>query len=73
MDVRNDRDLTLFGDNRQRIGVIRSGDSDADDIAAGGGEFRNLLESAVDVCRLRRGHGLHTDPCVPADLLLCQH
>ena len=38
----------------------------AHDVAARGGERVDLLEGALDIRSLRRGHGLHRDGCAAA-------
>ena len=67
VDVGDDRDLRLAGDGRQRVGVVLRRAGDADDLAAGGGEFGDLLEGRADVGGARRGHRLHRDRGVSAD------
>ena len=42
-------------------------DGDADDLGAGEGEGRNLLDGAGDVGRVGVGHGLDDDRDLPAD------
>jgi len=39
VDVRDDRDLRLLGDDRQRVGVVLTRHRHADDVAAGGGQL----------------------------------
>ena len=43
------------------------GHGDADDVAAGRGQFGDLLQRRVDVGGQRRRHRLHRDRCVAAD------
>ena len=47
VDVGDHRDLRLLRDRRKRLGVVRRGAGDPDDVAAGGGELGDLLERAL--------------------------
>ena len=67
MDIRNHRDGRLLGNSRKRLGIDGLGASNAHDIAAGGGQLRNLLQRTVNVVRLGIGHRLHRDRRVRAD------
>ncbi len=67
VDVRDDGDARLLGDDGQRLGVLVRRAGDPDDVAAGGGELRDLLEGGADVVGLRRRHRLHGDGGVTAD------
>ena len=51
----------------QRLGVVGVGHGHPDDLAAGRGEFGDLLQRRVDVSRLRGAHRLHRDRVVAAD------
>ena len=67
VDVRDDRDLGLLRDRRERLSVLCRGAGHAHDVAAGRREFCDLLQSAVDVGGLRRRHGLDGDLMVGPD------
>ena len=60
----------LLRDGRQRVGVVLRRDGDADDVAAGGRQLRDLLQRRVDVGGLRGAHGLDADGGVAADSTL---
>ncbi|MPM27666.1 hypothetical protein SDC9_74179 [bioreactor metagenome] len=68
VDVGDDRDLGLLGDDVQYVGVVLARNGDPDDVAAGGGQLGDLLEGPIDVGGLRGGHGLHRDGSVATDL-----
>ena len=61
VDVRDDRQLALGRDDVQHVGVVLVRDGNAHDVAAGRGEFGDLLERRVDIGGLRRRHRLHAD------------
>ena len=61
VDIGDDGDLALFRNDVKNVGVVLRGDSDSNDVATGGGQFRNLLECAVDVGCLGRRHRLNRD------------
>ena len=64
VDVGDHGDLRLHGDDRERLRVVGAGNRDPDDVAAGSGEFGDLLQCAVDVRGLGVGHRLHGNRCV---------
>ncbi|BDZ44136.1 hypothetical protein GCM10025866_36570 [Naasia aerilata] len=66
VDVRDDRDLALLGDDVQHVGVVLAGHGDPDDVAARCGELGDLLQRAVDVGRRGRRHRLDADRGVAA-------
>ena len=67
VDVGDDRNLALLRDDVQHIGVVLGRDRNANDVTASRSELSNLLQRAVDVRRLRRGHRLHRDLRLAAD------
>ena len=68
VDVRDDRNAGLRGDDRQRARVLVGGAGHAHDVATGGRQFGDLLESGADVVGLRRRHRLNRDGGVTADV-----
>src|SRR5262249_15612559 len=73
VDVGDDRDLRLLGDGRQRLDIVLAGYGDADDLAAGRGQLRDLLERRVDVGGQRGGHRLDADRRAAADRHRADH
>src|SRR6266508_6755987 len=67
VDVGVHRDLRVPRDLRQRVRVVLGRAGHPDDVAAGRGELRDLLQGGVDVRRQRRRHRLHRDRRVAAD------
>ncbi|BDH56902.1 hypothetical protein MTP03_18410 [Tsukamurella sp. PLM1] len=67
VDIGDDRDVRLLGDDRQRVGVLLAGAGDAHDVAARRRELGDLLQRRVHVVRLGGAHGLHRDRVVAAD------
>jgi hypothetical protein len=67
VDVRDDRELGLARDHRQRVRVVLGRHRDAHDVTAGGRQLGDLLQGRVDVGGRRRAHGLHAHRGVPAD------
>src|SRR5690606_16418103 len=54
-------DADLGNDLAQGVGVLAFGDSDANDMGAGGGETVDLGDAFVDVVGVAGGHGLDDD------------
>jgi hypothetical protein len=67
VNVRDDRDLALLGDDVQHVGVVLGGDGDTHDVATGRCELGDLLKGAVDIRRLGRRHRLNRNLVVAAD------
>ena len=59
VDVGNHRNRRFFDDFRQCVGIILAWHGHTHDIAAGRGQFRDLLQGGRHVSRQRIGHGLH--------------
>jgi hypothetical protein len=67
VDVGDDRDLRLLRDRRQRLHVVLGRHRDPDDLAAGGGQFGDLLQRRVHVGGQGRRHRLDADRRATAD------
>ena len=68
MDVGDDRDIRLLGDDGQRLGVVLAGHRHPDHLATRRRELGDLLQRRVDVRSQRRGHRLHAHRRIPTDL-----
>src|SRR6202030_1774207 len=65
--VGDHRNLAVPRDLGQRVGVLLARAGDPDDVAAGGGQFGDLLQRRVDVVRFGGAHRLHRNRMVAAD------
>ena len=66
VDVGDNRDTRLLGDDRQRLRVLIRRAGDSNDVAACGRQLGDLLQRRADVVRLRRRHRLDGHRCPAA-------
>ena len=67
VNIRNNRDRRLLRNRRQRIRVDRLRAGHAHDVTTSRCQLRDLLQSCVNIVRLRRRHRLHTNRVIGSD------
>jgi len=68
VNIGHDRHRDLLQDLAQRLGVLALGHGDAHDVCARCGVALDLAHAVVDLVGVARGHRLHGDGGVAADL-----